>query len=249
MRTQPCRSFRAVMSSVVLGSFVVVAGCDPATSPAALSAPQSVQLELISGGDQTGPVGLELPAPVQVRITDRNLGLPVPGFVVNWVVTSGAGTTFVGATQTNARGFTQNVWTLGATPGRQTLEVRAISPADGSKLVFATIAATGTIPVIGVVAGHSYHFEQRYDGVPAKAGEPWDARAHVFVLLVDDQTDQVGMLMPFWITNAGGGCTWSDATLTCPSGGQTVHVDFQQGGFDGVDNPAFRPAIDLVVEP
>lgn len=51
----------------------------------------------------------------------------------------------------------------------------------------------------------------------------------------------------FWVTSNNGGCSFTDATITCPNA-CTGHMDFQQSGFIGVDNPAFRPAIDLPVD-
>lgn len=225
---------------------LIAAACSRDSTPtAARPTPTNVTLDVISGGGQTAQAGQALANPIVVKVVDASLGVPIPGYLVNWVITSGGGTTFVGATETNWQGITQNYWTLGTAVGNQTLEVRAISPVNGQRLTFATITATAT--GTGIIAGHMYHFEQRYDGAHATAGTPWNFTQHVQVVLVDDQTGLVAQQMGFWVTDTNGGCSFTTTTITCPISG-IVHVDFQQDGFNGVDNPAWRPAIDLPVD-
>jgi hypothetical protein len=216
-----------------------------ATPTATRPTPTSVSLDVVSGGGQSAQAGKQLANPIVVKVVDASLGFPVPGYLVNWVITSGGGTTFVGASETNWQGIAQNYWTLGSAVGTQTLEVRAISSVNGQPLTFATISATAT--GTGIIAGHSYHFEQRYDGAHATTAIAWNFTQHVQVVLVDDQTGVVAQSMGFWVTSNNGGCSFTDSTITCPNAG-TVHIDFQQFGLNGVDNPAFRPAIDLPVD-
>ena len=225
---------------------LVANACSRDVSPtASRSIPTNVSLDVLSGGGQTAQAGQALANPIVVKVVDASLGIPVPGYLVNWVVVSGLGSTFVSATETNLKGETQNYWTLGSAVGSQTLEVRAISPVNGQRITFASINATAT--GTGIIAGHTYHFEQRYDGAHATMNTAWNFTQHVQVLLVDDQSGTIAQTMGFWVTDINGGCSFTNTTITCPNPG-TVHVNFQQYGFDGVDNPAFRPAIDLPID-
>ena len=108
--------------------------------------PAQISLDIVGGNTQTGLVGQELPSAIQVKVVDKALGVPIPGYLINWVVTSGGGSVFAGSTQTDYRGLSQNYWTLGPTAGNQTIEVRAVSPVNGAKQVFATFTAAATLP-------------------------------------------------------------------------------------------------------
>ncbi len=127
-------------ATIILGAVVVV-GCagSEATSP---GTEQELQLAVVSGNAQEAPGGSTLPAPLVVRITDA-AGRPysfAPGVVVNWVVVAGGGSTYVGATQTDWRGESRNWWTIGQN-GAQSLEVRAVHPTTGERLVYGTFTA------------------------------------------------------------------------------------------------------------
>ena len=99
-----------------------------------------IVLLIVSGNGQSGPSNTELPDPLVVKVTKPN-GNPLKGQIVNFVVVEGGGSVFAGVAQTNTQGVAQEFWTLGA-PGPQTLEVRAVDPATGAKLVFGTFTAT-----------------------------------------------------------------------------------------------------------
>ena len=107
--------------------------------------PATISLEIVAGNSQIGPTGQELSTPIQVKVVDKALAIPVPGYLINWVVTAGGGTVFAASTETDYKGLSRNYWTLG-TAGPQTLEVRAISPITGAKEVFATFTATAVAP-------------------------------------------------------------------------------------------------------
>lgn len=81
-------------------------------------------LNLASGGDQGARAGTTLPRPVQVRVTDQN-GTPVANVIVNFEPGTGSGTVSPVSAQSNAQGIVQTNWTLGATPGAQTLTARS----------------------------------------------------------------------------------------------------------------------------
>jgi len=89
-------------------------------------------LSVVSGDNQSGPPGTELPNPL-VALVDDSRGHAVRGQIVNFVVVSGGGSVFAGAAITGADGIVQERWTLGAS-GPQRVEARAIDGATGAKL-------------------------------------------------------------------------------------------------------------------
>ena len=108
-------------------------------------------LLIVSGDGQSATVGTELPQPVVVKVVTSR-GFPVPGKLLNFRVIEGGGSVFAGSGITNFEGIAQDYWTLGARPGLNVLEVRAIDPVTGAKQVFGHFEATGTpIPVASVV--------------------------------------------------------------------------------------------------
>lgn len=118
-------------------------GCEPEiTNPDLVGTAGTLSLIIVSGNNQTGPAGLELPQPLVVRVVDAN-NRPVKDQLLNWEVTAGGGTTWVRASNTNAQGISKMWWTLGTVAGTpQTLEVRAVNPSSGAKVVFGRFTAT-----------------------------------------------------------------------------------------------------------
>lgn len=74
----------------------------------------------VSGQDQAASVGTALPAPLVVQALDSR-GLGVPGVNVEWKVATGGGTVSVVNRTTDADGRSTANWTLGPTPGAQTV--------------------------------------------------------------------------------------------------------------------------------
>jgi len=65
------------------------------------------------------------------------------GQIVNFVVASGGGSVFAGASVTNVDGVAQERWTLGlSTAEPQRVEVRAVDPSTGEPKVFGVFQAT-----------------------------------------------------------------------------------------------------------
>jgi hypothetical protein len=131
--------------AVSVAAILAVAACtDPSSvdlSTALVAG--SARYEIVSGDQQSAPAGAELPAPLVVRVTDAS-GAAVPGQLVNWVVTEGDGAVFAGRSITDEEGIAQEWWTLGATPGTNALEVRAVDSGTGEAVVFGRFRATGT---------------------------------------------------------------------------------------------------------
>ncbi len=135
-------------------------------------------VEPIEGDNQIGPAGTALPLRPAVRVIDDQ-GQPVAGAGVAFVVTGGGGSVNGDLQTTNAEGIARSGgWTLGASPGTNTLEARAGS-AQGSPVVF---------HAEGVASGGSVdHFVFRVQ--PPDAGE--DEFFTVEVAMVDDDGEVV----------------------------------------------------------
>ena len=78
-------------------------------------------LALNAGDGQSAPVGTAVSTPPSAIVTDA-LGNPVSGVAVTFEVASGGGSATGTATTTNSSGIaTVGSWTLGASPGPNTL--------------------------------------------------------------------------------------------------------------------------------
>jgi hypothetical protein len=136
---------------------LAAAACGRDSSPTAPQAtPQGsdVTLSVVSGNSQSGPVNTQLPQPIRVRITDSN-GNPVPNFVVNFVATSGGGSVFGEAEETNSSGYVDELWTLGPRLGAQTLAAQSVNSSTGAGVTYGTFTATATPPANVVVVAQN----------------------------------------------------------------------------------------------
>ena len=91
---------------------------------------------IVVGG---GPTGTELPEDLVVRVLDQS-GNPVIGQPVSWVIGTGGGTPNPGISNTDDNGLARTRWTLGGSPGNNTLN--AVVSVIGN--VTFTATATGT---------------------------------------------------------------------------------------------------------
>lgn len=82
--------------------------------------PASVQI--VSGDNQRGPAGRQLPLPIQVQVISHS-GKPVPNAEVSFATDADAGSAEPAKGATDRSGRVRAVWTLGAHPGRQRLRV------------------------------------------------------------------------------------------------------------------------------
>src|SRR5437016_8868324 len=138
-------SLARVAGLLVLASCIAPVDTDQAVGPLSLS--------VVSGNNQSGPPGTELPNPI-VALVEDSRGNAVKGQIVNFRVVSGGGSVFAGAAITGADGIVQERWTLGLS-GPQQVEARAVDNATGAKLTFAIFTATLTDvapPVVTEVA-------------------------------------------------------------------------------------------------
>jgi hypothetical protein len=100
----------------------------------------ATRLVLVSGNRQSAAPGRELPEPLVVRIVDRE-GNGVPGRAVSWVVGAGGGSVTSATSTTNGKGEAETRWTLGPSPGLNTLNA-VVSGIDVSVVGFTATAVT-----------------------------------------------------------------------------------------------------------
>ncbi|HYW09558.1 MAG TPA: hypothetical protein VE913_21530, partial [Longimicrobium sp.] len=104
---------------------------------------------LVSGDVQVGVAGGALGRAVVVRIVDTR-NQPIANTAVGFQVASGGGSATPAQAQTDAEGRAQALWTLGSTPGEQSL--RVVAP-NGTLTVTATAAASATATVLQKLSG------------------------------------------------------------------------------------------------
>jgi adhesin/invasin len=98
------------------------AGLDgsPVSFTATAVAGSANRLIQVSGDHQSGAPGTELGQPVVVRLVDRN-GNGISGRAVSWVVGAGGGSVASSTSTTDGDGRADTRWTLGSSPGLNTL--------------------------------------------------------------------------------------------------------------------------------
>jgi hypothetical protein len=104
-----------------------------------------------ASNNQTGTIGLPLAEPISVQVTDQS-GNPVANVVVTWTVLTGGGSVATATSTTDGNGNASVIWTLGATPGENTLRA---SIATGASV---TITATGVAAIgstMSIVSGNN----------------------------------------------------------------------------------------------
>lgn len=113
-------------------------------TPAANGTGVPTALSLVSGNTQSGLPGSTLPAPLVVRVVDRN-GSGVGNVPVIFAVTTGGGTLTTTQTTTDSNGLAQSNLALGTTGGNNTVVVVARdfsgNNLNGSPVTFLETAA------------------------------------------------------------------------------------------------------------
>ena len=116
-------------------------GLTSATQTVALIAGAAAQMALYAGNNQSVGAGSQVTTPPSVVVKDAG-GNPVSGVTVTFAVLTGGGSATGTAAVTNAAGIAAvGSWTLGATPGANTMSASA-SGLSGSPVLF---SATGML--------------------------------------------------------------------------------------------------------
>lgn len=106
-------------------------------------------LSIVSGGGQAIVAGATLPTPVVVQMKDQT-GTIVAGAQLTFVPAAGSGSVSPTSVFTDAEGRAQTTWTLGATPGTNTLQV-----VGGSATPISVSAVALSTDSLQVVSGNA----------------------------------------------------------------------------------------------
>jgi outer membrane autotransporter protein len=131
----------------------------------------------ITGGDgQTGDPGETLPIPLQVQVVDPFVGsllstggsrpgkpAALSGVPVTFTVSGGGGSLSVTSATTDASGYASTSYTLGATPGANS--VTASIP-GGASVTFSLTTAATAVPVISIVSGDNQTLDPAVPSAP-----------------------------------------------------------------------------------
>ena len=110
-RRRALRPFRALVAMLAIAA----CGGDGTTEPRT-----ATRLDILSGGNQTGPVGAILAGTIVVRASDAEG--PLSGVAITVASSgTGSGSASPASVTTGATGEAQVTWTLGSTIGTQTL--------------------------------------------------------------------------------------------------------------------------------
>lgn len=112
------RALRAFAFGAVAVAAISTAACKSSTS---LNGYNSIVIT--NGDNQSALKGTALANPLVVHVTGAG-GIGAVGVPVTWTVATGGGTLFATAATTDADGYAQTRWTLGATAGAQTLRTQ-----------------------------------------------------------------------------------------------------------------------------
>src|SRR5262249_33630183 len=124
-----------------------VAGVATAATFTATAVPAgAAAITIVSGNNQTGPVGQPLPAQLVVKVTDAG-GFPVSGVAVSWSATNG---TITQSTTTDAQGQTSATLTLGSVAGPATAVASIATGTTRSATFSATATVGGTGSIVAV---------------------------------------------------------------------------------------------------
>ena len=133
--------------------FLMLAGlnaCGDDVGVGTFVTPVPKALAVAGGNGQTGFVTAELDTSLTVAVTDAN-GLPIVGTPVAWAVASGGGTLSTDTSTTTAYGEASVVWTLGDSPGQQSVTANAA----GLPALAGTFTATAVMPNFAIESGNN----------------------------------------------------------------------------------------------
>jgi hypothetical protein len=212
---RPTPSTRPRLLHAAFCAALLACGGDGPSAPA--PTPQSLAP---SGSGQTGVVGQALAAPLAVVVTGSN-GQPFAGATVTWQVASGGGSVSAASSQTGADGRATVTWTLGTTPGAQsvTAAVQGIAPATFTATAMAGPAAelvlgpaTPTIDALQGTVQLTVRVEDQYGNTVGGSAAAWSS-AQPAIATVNAQTGVVT------------GVSVGTAAITAAAGGISRAID------------------------
>jgi Bacterial Ig domain/Bacterial Ig-like domain (group 1) len=186
-------------------------------------------ISIVSGNGQTGAAGAPLTAALVVKVADGS-GNPVSGATVTWTVTAGGGNPNPASGTTDANGQAATTWTLGATPGTNTLA--------------AAVAGVGSISftATGVSGAPSGLAVQTQPSQTARIGTPFGRQPVIQVR--DGQGNDVaqsGVSVTAAVAS-GGGTLGGTTTRVTDGQGRATFTDLQINGAGGPHTLIFAAA-------
>jgi hypothetical protein len=148
-------------------------------------------LVLVSGDDQSAPVGTQLPQPLVVAVKD-GFGNPISGVTVTWSA-QGGGSVSEESTVTGDNGQTSVTRILGPTAGDQQT-VATAGLLAGSPLTFIHHATAGNASSVTIVSGNNQE-------APAGSKLPQP----LVVRVLDQDGNPIPNLAVSWVVGDGGG--------------------------------------------
>lgn len=203
---------RLLTGIYLLGMLSACGGGSGGDAPPGVVTDKVVAAVSISDGDnQTATVGTSLPSPL-VALVKNQAGQPIPGQVVNFVVTQGGGALFAATVTTDENGFATEVWTLGPTSGVNKVEVRA-NDASGVPVVRATFTANA-------VAGAPQ--SAGFTNSPSQSSIQLQPYASPIRVVVRDANGNLVPGISVTFTASSGGSTSPGTAVTDASGAATT---------------------------
>jgi VCBS repeat-containing protein len=216
------------------GTQTVTAGSEglagsPLTFSLTATAGTASGVSIVSGNGQTGAAGAPLGAMLVVKVADGS-GNPVSGATVTWTVTAGGGAPNPASSTTDANGQAATTWTLGATPGANTLD--------------ASVAGVGTVTftATGVSGAPSGLAMRTQPSQTARIGTPFGRQPVIQVR--DGQGNDVaqsGVSVTAAVAS-GAGTLGGTATRVTDGQGRATFTDLQINGAGGPHTLIFAAA-------
>jgi dipeptidyl aminopeptidase/acylaminoacyl peptidase len=194
-----------ILATVLAGWLQGCDGTEPQPQP---EVQPEVRVTAGTSTSVTGTVGTEVQPAPSVRATDEH-GRPLAGVAITFKVVSGGGTIGGGTVTTAPDGSAAlGKWTLGPTPGTQTLSAGAGGQAD---VVFTALASAGPVAQITPTSGNNQL---------AGVGQPLEQP--LVALAADAFGNLVAGIPVVFTVAAGGGTIAGDPVLTDSTGKATA---------------------------
>jgi hypothetical protein len=218
----------AAGTQTTLASVEGLAG-SPVTFVHTATAGAATGVSIVSGDDQTGPVRTELPQPLVVEVRDAQGNL-VPSVAVTWVIGAGGGTVTPATTMTDQSGRATANWTMGGSPGANTVS------AVVSGIGVAEFSATATAGAPARLSLSTQPSPTAVSGVPLPR-QP-------VIQLLDAQgnpTSQSGVAVTVAIAS-GGGTLGGTTSRPTDGNGRATFTDLVISGAPGTRTLRFTAA-------
>jgi adhesin/invasin len=192
---------------------------------------------IVSGDDQAGPVSTELPQDLVVQVRDAQSNA-VPGIAVTWVIGTGGGSVTPATSATDANGRATATWTMGASPGANTVSavVSGIGVAEFSATATAGAPArlsVRTPPSSSAISGVVLPQQPVIQLLDAQGNEAKQSGVEVSVSIASGGGALGGTTSR--LTDGDGRAAFSGLSLSGSAGTRTLR--FAANGFASVTSP------------